>query len=237
METKICSKCGKEQPIAEFQARGKDNPKPRNECRECLNAYHRMLYLEKHGKHKRTVRAELREADPKKCIKCGELKPLSEYTIHNRNKGQHRNFCHECEKAMIRMYHKSDGGKEKGKEWYASNQDKIKAYREYYKSNPEYRAKKKAYHKKKWLSDEYGLTLEQYEGMLKEQGHCCAICKNGRPDVSGKKTMFHVDHDHTTGKIRGLLCHSCNVSIGLMKDSPSLLRQAAEYLDSFNKSI
>ena len=79
---------------------------------------------------------------------------------------------------------------EKGKEWYASNQDKIKAYREYYKSNPEYRAKKKAYHKKKWLSDEYGLTLEQYEGMLKEQGHCCAICKNGRPDVSGRKQCF-----------------------------------------------
>jgi hypothetical protein len=234
METKICSKCGKEQPITEFQARGKENPKPRNECRECLNTYHRLLYSEKVGKFKRTVRAEVREADPKKCIKCGMVKPLSEFTFHNRTKGQHRNFCHDCEKEMIKTYHKSDKGKEKGKEWYDANQDKIQAYKEFYKSSPEHRAKSKAYHKKKWLSDKYGLTLEQYEGMLEKQGYCCAICKNGRPDVKGKKTMFHVDHDHTTGKVRGLLCHNCNVSIGLMKDSPHVLRQAAEYLETHN---
>jgi len=236
METKICSKCGKEQPIDHYPLRPETGIR-RPSCKSCWNEYQRGRYLEKHGKFKRVVRAETREADPKKCIKCGQLKPLSEYTIHNRNKGQHRNFCHECEKEMIRMYHKSDRGKEKSKEWYESNQDKIKAYREYYKSNPEYVAKTKEYHKRKRLKDDYNLTLEQYGAILTKQGNCCAICKNGRPDVAGKKTMFHVDHDHTTGKIRGLLCHNCNVALGLMKDSPYLLRKAAEYLDSFNKSI
>jgi hypothetical protein len=76
------------------------------------------------------------------------------------------------------------------------------------------------------------MTVEQYEEILAKQNGCCAICESGQADVKGKKINFHVDHCHTTGKVRGLLCHSCNVTIGLMKDSPLLLRKAAMYLET-----
>jgi hypothetical protein len=77
---------------------------------------------------------------------------------------------------------------------------------------------------------QFGLTQEDYDKMLHSQNGHCAICGNG---TNGNKKNFCVDHDHETGKVRGLLCHNCNVSVGLMKESPLLLRKAAEYLESF----
>jgi hypothetical protein len=64
--------------------------------------------------------------------------------------------------------------------------------------------------------------------MYQEQNGKCVVCGC---EKNGSKENFCVDHDHTTGKVRGLLCHNCNVSIGLMKDSPDLLLKAAEYLN------
>jgi hypothetical protein len=71
----------------------------------------------------------------------------------------------------------------------------------------------------------YGLTLEQHETLLQRQDGVCAICHNsfGR--------YIHIDHDLSTGKIRGLLCHGCNVGLGHFKDRPDLLRSAALYLE------
>lgn len=235
METKICSKCKKEQPISEFQPRGKDGAKIRNECRGCLNAYHRMLYKEKIGKFKRTVREENRESDPKKCIRCEKIKPLSEFTFHNRNKGQHRNFCHDCEKEWIRKYHKTPHGKATRKEWVENNKNKILEYKEVYKNDLIRKEKSRTYHRARWLMLNFNMTVDDYMNLFKQQDAKCAIC--GASEMNGRRKNFCVDHDHVTGKVRGLLCHSCNVSIGLMKDSPSLLRKAAEYLDSFNNSI
>ncbi len=51
---------------------------------------------------------------------------------------------------------------------------------------------------------------------------------------NGKRKNFCIDHDHATGKVRGLLCHNCNVAIGLMKDNTDLLKKAAEYLETHN---
>lgn len=61
--------------------------------------------------------------------------------------------------------------------------------------------------------------------MLEEQGGVCAICGTG----NGQK-MLHVDHDHGTGRVRGLLCHQCNRVLGLAHDNPELMRKAIEYL-------
>lgn len=72
----------------------------------------------------------------------------------------------------------------------------------------------------------YGLSVEQYEAMLKDQGAACAIC--GKTNRSGRR--LSVDHDHATGAIRGLLCAKCNQGLGLLQDSPELLGAAAAYL-------
>ena len=71
------------------------------------------------------------------------------------------------------------------------------------------------------------MTPDDFNVLLKKQNSVCAVCRTTKP--SGRGT-WHVDHDHTTGKIRGLLCHKCNTGIGLFNDNPQLLQQAKEYL-------
>lgn len=85
----------------------------------------------------------------------------------------------------------------------------------------------------------YKLTLERYLSVLVSQGYCCAICKR---DKSGGKGGWHVDHDHaccpgegSCGKcIRGLLCASCNLAMGMMRDNPVAFRAAADYLEAYS---
>lgn len=229
MEPKKCRKCGIEKKVTDFLKR--ETGVLRNECKECHNEYQRIRYLEKLGKWKRTVRAEKREADPKRCVKCGKTKPLSEYTIHNAEKGQHRNFCHECEKKWIRKYHKTPQGKDKRKEWVGQNKEKIEAYYELYHNDPEKRKASKTYQRKYWLMKQFGITPDDYDRMLNEQNGGCAICDS---DKSGNRSKnFMIDHDHETGKVRGLLCYRCNQAIGAFDDNPDLLRKAATYLEDF----
>ena len=90
------------------------------------------------------------------------------------------------------------------------------------------------YARKRRLHDKYGLTLEQEAVMLSAQGGVCVIC-GGKPrsvnGPSGKITDFHVDHDHATDKVRGLLCSNCNRGLGMFEDSPERLRAAADYIE------
>ena len=72
----------------------------------------------------------------------------------------------------------------------------------------------------------YGLTEPEFRSLLKEQENACAICKG---PFKGYRTI-HTDHDHSTGKVRGLLCNNCNVGLGLFLDQPKLLKRAIEYL-------
>jgi hypothetical protein len=81
------------------------------------------------------------------------------------------------------------------------------------------------------LRSKYGFGEEEYNAMLHTHGGLCAIC--GKPPTTGRGKKLHVDHDHDSGVIRGLLCSVCNVSLGGFKDDPALLRRAAEYVESF----
>jgi len=74
----------------------------------------------------------------------------------------------------------------------------------------------------------FGITIAEYDLMLKAQGGHCDLCPRTACD-DGRR--LHVDHDHATGKVRALLCHNCNRALGLMKDDPDLLRRAANYLE------
>lgn len=79
------------------------------------------------------------------------------------------------------------------------------------------------------LMDKYGITEDDYNTMLENQKGLCAICKTDKP--TGKWKRFAVDHCHHTGHVRGLLCNECNRGMGLLRDSPELLRCAANYLE------
>jgi hypothetical protein len=71
---------------------------------------------------------------------------------------------------------------------------------------------------------EYGLTEEEYNNMVLSQNNMCAICNK-----PSDKTL-HIDHDHVTGKVRGLLCFNCNLGIGLLQEDLVVLNRAIEYL-------
>ena len=77
----------------------------------------------------------------------------------------------------------------------------------------------------------YGISLGQYQSMFQAQNGACCICGTSNPKGHGSKnSRFSVDHCHRTGKVRGLLCHHCNIGIGAFGDDPAKLNKAIEYL-------
>lgn len=76
----------------------------------------------------------------------------------------------------------------------------------------------------------YGITDKHYQWLLDCQGGVCAICKSS--EGGGRhKNLFYVDHDHVTGKVRGLLCINCNLGLGKFADSPDRLKAALSYVE------
>jgi uncharacterized Zn finger protein (UPF0148 family) len=126
----------------------------------------------------------------------------------------------------------------------------LKWYKKW-KSNPEVQQHLRTYareYRKNWrntkyknyldisLRTKYNLTLEQFDSMFKKQNGKCAICGFQfvdwkTPTTKGKKDI-HVDHNHSTNKVRGLLCSRCNVGIGLLKENISILQSAIKYLSN-----
>jgi hypothetical protein len=83
------------------------------------------------------------------------------------------------------------------------------------------------------LKKNFGITLEQYNVMLETQEGVCAICKNPETTINHqtkKIQALSVDHCHTTGKIRGLLCNLCNTGLGKFRENPDFLAQAISYV-------
>lgn len=104
--------------------------------------------------------------------------------------------------------------------WARANPERKRAYMKSYRLNKKDQVIKT--HRKSQLA-KYGMTEEEYLHLSQLQNWCCAIC--GRLQIP-----LHVDHDHTTGKVRGLLCGQCNVGIGMLGDTPEALQAALEYL-------
>ena len=81
------------------------------------------------------------------------------------------------------------------------------------------------------LERAFGLTLEDYDALMFQQGGLCAVChRPERARMNGKVMRLAVDHCHSTNKIRGLLCKDCNTGLGNFQDSIGLLRDAQQYL-------
>ncbi len=119
--------------------------------------------------------------------------------------------------------------KQRAKDWKAANPEALA------QSRKDTRDSLKI--KKKRLKFEYGLSWEDFIELYESQGAACKICRTPLSTVpeEGKKVAC-VDHHHETGAIRGLLCNPCNRGIGYLKDSPTILRLAAEYLDESTSS-
>lgn len=84
-------------------------------------------------------------------------------------------------------------------------------------------------YRRAYIKCAYGLTPEQFSAILSHQGWVCGICETAEP---GGKGMWHIDHDHDSQEVRGLLCTTCNLGIGALRDDPVVCRKAAEYLEA-----
>ncbi len=128
----------------------------------------------------------------------------------------------------------TDIQRQKMKEWYLNNKEtKIMKSMNYYNDNIE---KVKECKIKYNLKKNYNITLEEYNKLFKSQNGVCAICeeKETRTDGRSKKIRnLAVDHNHITGRNRGLLCCSCNSALGLLQDSPLIIKKALKYLEEY----
>ncbi len=92
--------------------------------------------------------------------------------------------------------------------------------------------KGKLQNRKYKLMKVYGITIEDYDNLLESQNGVCAICKNIESHKTNGKIIdvLSVDHNHDTGKVRGILCHECNSLLGLARDNIEILEKAIKYL-------
>jgi hypothetical protein len=178
----------------------------------------------------------------KQCPKC-DIKSTKFFPSARSSDGL-QSYCIPCKKAYNKQHRKDNWKQIRNKEelWKINNKDKVLAQRKkdnhnWFKNNKEkalehnknFRRHNPTKYRAYMLKRKYKLTMEQYQEMLEAQNSGCAICGTLQSELD--RTLA-VDHDHLTGKIRGLLCSLCNSAIGSLKDSPKLCIVAANYLIS-----
>ncbi len=161
----------------------------------------------------------------KKCSRCKEIKDVSEFAFQNKKENKLVSACKECMNKSQREKRKENPEKfrRKDKESYYKNKErKIKYAREYRKNNKEKTRNVN-------LKSKYNISQEDYERMKIKQNFRCAICNEHEDNL---KRILCVDHNHQTGKVRGLLCDTCNKFLGFYE---KLNKECEEYL--INTSI
>ena len=146
---------------------------------------------------------ELVSAIEKKCPRCKKKFPIEEF-------GKSSYYCKSCAYFYT-------------KRWRESNP-------RWKESQKEYRKKAVDSIRNRYLKRTYDITLNDYHDMLKKQNYKCAICGSEDAKNMYKAGTFCVDHDHETGKVRGLLCDLCNVGLGKFRDSSVFLSKASLYI-------
>ena len=167
----------------------------------------------------------------KGCKKCAKekincIRYASQYSLAEQN----AKVCGACKKILdFSCFPPEPKGRKIGKVGAWCNE----CYKN--KNKTEYKQRIRKYNLKK-----YGLSIDCYEKLLKDQGYSCKICgisAQHAPGVgSSKGGVLCVDHDHETNKVRGLLCAKCNTGLGLFVDDISNLQKAIIYLKEFNQS-
>lgn len=141
--------------------------------------------------------------ETKVCTKCDERKPYDMFSKTSRATDGRLSRCKACCTASLREYRSAHPEK-----YYTTSRiDHLKR--------------------------QYDMSMKDYDVMLSKQGGVCAICGKKEEDnaTGSSHKVLYIDHDHKTGKVRGLLCNHCNRGLGFLQDDSSILRSAIEYIE------
>ena len=151
-----------------------------------------------------------------KCSHCKTIKSELEFSVNRANtfRGGRSYDCLICERRRRKDYLQRN----------PQIRERINAlHRKYYSTEGFKQKRREHYYKTR-----YCISLDKYEEMLKGQGGVCAIC--GKDNNHKTQRYLHVDHNHKTGKVRGLLCIRCNTIIGNSKENVDILQRTIEYI-------
>lgn len=160
----------------------------------------------------------------KRCTKCGVEQPLDNFYKAQGTRDGLRGDCKLCFKARAKERYPlvRDKAIARAKQWRIDNIERHREVQRARRTRPEVKARDRAGH----LKRKFGITLETYDELLTKQHGVYAICgRSPRDDIS-----LHVDHEHGTGRVRGLLCFRCNNALGDFDDDPLRLLQALAYV-------
>ena len=187
--------------------------------KESIDAYQKAYHAE--NKESKAAYDKAYYAENKEAIDASQ----KAYNSENKESKAAYDKAYNAENKEARAAHYTDNKESilaKQKVYYAENKDEMIANQKaYYAENKE---------KVRWttIMRKYGITEQKYNDMFADQDGCCAIC--GLHQVALNESL-HVDHNHSTGAVRGLLCRSCNTGIGLLKEDPDILNKASAYLE------
>jgi hypothetical protein len=208
---KVCRRCNTAKPLSAFRL-DKRTGNHHSPCKVCTQeAERRRAAARLSGELPYVERAQ------KRCPRCENEKPISEFYKSTRAKDGHCVYCKPCQNGATHAgtiaYQHSPQGRAQRKLWQRSEVFKRKRARN---------------HRSRTLRKKFGLTVEEYDRMLEAQGGVCLLCE--RENTYGRRLA--VDHCHITGKVRGLLCTRCNAALGVFNDDPEILERAIQYLRS-----
>lgn len=167
------------------------------------------------------------EDGKKVCSKCQQTKETSSFYKQG---NKFASWCKECHGSDMKNRRDTDEEfrkkcVEKCKEYYRKNREQLR------KQKREWAAENKDRNRYRRIEIGFGLSQEQFDAVFEHQGKCCGICKSETYGKSRNRLSWHIDHDHSTGVVRGILCSRCNPMLGLGRDSIDILRKAIEYLE------
>lgn len=150
-----------------------------------------------------------------KCNQCGEEKKISEFYKHKNKANGHQSYCKKCtyENAEQWVKNNLERNRKTKKDWYKINSKRLLLKR---------------------IKQEYGLSEQEYNGLIEKQKNKCAVCGTSDVKMNHCKRLV-IDHCHKTGKVRGLLCNHCNTALAAVNDNVDTLKKLIKYVKKTNK--
>lgn len=226
MDTKVCSRCDTKKPRSEFHKNRNRADGLNGFCKICIKVYFDARSFDP---------AEISEIT---CAKCCVSKPVTEFNLRRASANGYAHKCKDCCAAYNETRNKTVDPATNTKR--CNRCETVKNIDEFCKNK---RSKDglnghcKSCSKGLAIKRKYDITEAEYFALREIFGDRCGICSRPEQTVhgaTGKPRPLAVDHCHTTGKIRGLLCSKCNMALGLLGDTAEAAKRAVEYLEKEN---